>query len=426
MQNLLNLIGISHKISSVAIREKFYLENEQINNLCDLLKQKLTIKGVLIISTCNRTEIYYMPDEKSDMQFISKQIIKYWSLLNDIEKKYTDLLYHLSGREVITHLFKVVSGLDSMILGENEILGQFRRSFKSCKENYYIDKVLDRLCNKALEVGKKVRNKTIINKGDISFIFASINYIMTKYSSDIPVLIIGAGEMGEKAVKNFKARGFNDIYIINRTHDKSKKLADKYNINCLEIDKLNYYLLHSKIVVCAVSSKKCIITKKYLESIMKERNDEIIFIDISVPSNVEKKVSELNNVTLLDMDFLEKIVEKTLNNRSKAIDSVLSIIEESVNEFVLWLKTQKLNPTIYALKDRIDSISKNELQKLERNLPEHEFNKILSYDQYIKNKLTNIIIKNLNEIHSSENHKAETCIDVVNDIFNLKENNYKK
>ena len=145
-----------------------------------------------------------------------------------------------------------------------------------------------------------------------------------------------------------------------------------------------------------------------------------------MPSNVEKKVSELNSVTLLDMDFLEKIVEKTLNNRSKAIDSVLSIIEESVNEFVLWLKTQKLNPTIYALKDRINSISKNELQKLERNLPEHEFNKILSYDQYIKNKLTNIIIKNLNEIHSSENHKAETCIDVVNDIFNLKENNHKK
>lgn len=348
--------GISHKTAPVELREKLALPAARVGDLLAKLKSHAGLSEAVILSTCNRFEVYGRPMEtslKSQQQLTEVLCDVYGS------KEVGPALYQHEAGDAVQHLFRVASGLDSLVIGEGEVLGQVKSAYQFAQQQGSTGKVTNVLFQRAIFVGKAVRSQTAIAEGA-----SSIGSIAVQLAERIfgklnqhRVLLLGAGEMAEVTARHLLSQKAGSICILNRTPSKAHQLAQTFNGEGGSLDRLEEELHRADIVVCSTSSEKPLVLKSHVEALMHERRSRsLYFIDIAVPRNVEPGVHEIENVYVYDIDDLQSIVNENMGQRRKEISSAESIVIKMAGEFEEWLKAVSQGAT-RALRHNIDHVN---------------------------------------------------------------------
>lgn len=418
---MIALLGINHKSAPISVREGYAFDQQEIITFGNLLKAEQLVEGLVIISTCNRTEVYFnlYKNENEAYQSITNSLKKFKGKDCDFKKHF----YFLTNGKAVEHLFKVSSGLDSLVLGEEQIIGQVKDAFKLAQDNHLADCILVRLFIKATEAGKRVRTETSLSKGAASVSYAAVELCSEIYP-DIKnrvVMLIGAGQTGELTLQCMLKKNQPSFYIANRTHATAVEKAEKYGGTAIDFSHIDDFLPKCDLVITATASKKHIITQEMVEkSMMARQQKPQVYIDLSVPSNVAENVTKISNVYRYNVDDLEAVVKKTAERRKSSIDDCLRIIHEVYTEFMEWLDFQNLTPTIQSIKESLKNINQAELKGFKKYKKIGHDEMIDQYSAHISEKYAQMFIKKLKKV--TDNGKNTEYIRVINDLFEIIEN----
>jgi glutamyl-tRNA reductase len=332
------LIGLSHRTAPIEMRERVAFTAEQARRAADELRSKGILEETLVLSTCNRSELYGVPPESAED--IVGALESFLASFHDLSPADLDgNLYHHRNTNVVRHLFRVAAGLDSQLLGEAEILGQVREAYRVALEHGATGPVLNRMFQAALEVGKRVRTETEISTRPMSVAFAGVKLAESIFGKlrGHKALILGAGTMGEQVVEHIRGRGISRILVANRTRGHGEELASRVGGEVVDWEGLSHALELPDIVVSSVGGSDRVLTRAMVERAMGARANRALFIiDLGVPRNVEAEVGKLYNVYLYNIDNLAEIVEQNKKARESEIPRAEAIIDEHVLKFESW------------------------------------------------------------------------------------------
>jgi|TARA_B100002052_G_scaffold279077_1_gene286014 glutamyl-tRNA reductase len=408
----ISVIGLNHKSANIDIREKFSFTADNAALLLRRIKKVRDILEVIVVSTCNRTEIYCESANGSDD-------IKNWLLSEKEYKSFARHLYVHQEEDAIEHLFKVVAGLDSMVIGESEVLGQVKTAYKIALDNKSIDGKLKRLFEYSFSVAKNVRTNTDIGGNAISFMYTSILLIKKIFSTveEKKCLLIGAGEMTELALKYLKSNNVNDITICNRKEEKGKKLALENSCRYSNLNNLSTIIHDYDVIITSTSSSLPLIGKGNVENaLIKRNNDSIVIIDLGVPRDVESQIKTLDNVYLYTIDDLGQIIEKNYKIREKSIKDAEEIIKFKIVEYKNWLSENNSTEIIKNYREYVDDITNGIVIKAKRMAKNSEdINQIIDYvSETLKKKLAHETTIKLKELYPNLD---EDKIEKLNKLF---------
>jgi glutamyl-tRNA reductase len=415
---MLGIIGISYKSAPLEIREKYSFTDEEALRFIQQLQIDPDLKGVVVLSTCNRIEIYFecekCSENKANETFFRN--LEFFKKTDFQERKY---FYSCQGDMATEHLFRVVSGLESLVLGEDQIVTQTKSSFKLSLDNNFCSPILTRMFNKAFEAGKRVRTETAINQGSASISTAAVE-LLYKVLPDIQskkILLIGTGVMGKLAAINLVNRDCKSLLVTNRTFSKAKELAAKHGILAFEIERLHEYLPQCDVILVATGAQNHIINKQMVQAYSNQYQHNQLFIDLSVPRNICTDIQELPFVKLFAVDDLQEIVKDTKNRRSEAISDAVEIIQFVKQEFNDWLCALDLTPSIKKIKKSMEAVNLAELDGFLRinGIIDHEM--IARYADHISRKYARLFIRNLKQV--TDNGKQREYVNLVNRLFEL-------
>jgi glutamyl-tRNA reductase len=416
------VVGINHRTAPVEFREKLSTTPNSIPKSCLNLYNCQGVEGCVILSTCNRTEIYVTTRELNQGLKATRDFLKDKSGINDTEIKnytYTYTLY-----DAIRHLFRVAAGLDSMLLGETEILGQVKRAYQQAFEVGTVNQVLNVLFQKALAVGKKVRQKTGIDQNAVSISYAAVELARQnlKNLSGKAILLIGAGKMSTLTAGYLKANKANKIYITNRSYAKAVELAGQLGGQAIKFTQVYNHLKEIDIIIsCTAAPHYVIYYQQMADALRQQEERQFILIDIAVPRDIEPAVATLPGVSLYDIDDLQNVVDANLEVRKKAAAAAEVIIEEELVKFMRWLGTQFMVPTIVFLKQKGEEIKQKALQQALRSLPdlsEQEHQVLVKLANTIVNQLLHIPITQLKAYAGAGEGHLYT--EILQNLFDLK------
>jgi len=327
-------VGINHKTSPIEIREKFFLAPMERELLLSAFKNDPSVISIIILSTCNRCEIYAtVVDEYNPLEIIRKLFsIKHLTHTQELQR----FFYILDGQEAVMHLLRVACGLDSLILGEKQILGQIKEAVLLSRQNTMMDKTFNILANLVLETAKKARRETHIDFGGSSVSWASVMMAQSILGSlqDKTVLILGSGKMGSLAVEQLINKGVKKIYIMNRTIEKAEELAEQSGGIAVPFWEMAEILPQVDVCICSSSCPHYLIDKELIEKTMQERGGQkLVCVDISMPRNIDPKVAEVKDVCLVTVDDLDRVVQDNFQKRLGAAQQVEKIVLNKVREF---------------------------------------------------------------------------------------------
>ncbi|MEE1106507.1 glutamyl-tRNA reductase [Macrococcoides canis] len=415
------VVSVNHKTADVSLREKLAFSESTIQQaLSALINQKSILEGV-ILSTCNRTEIYAVTDQVHTGRYYVKSFMSEWFDV-DIEtvKSVTDIKV---GNEAIYHLFKVITGLDSIVLGETQILGQIRDSFLLAQSEGTTGTVFNKLFKDAITLAKRAHAETDISSKAVSVSYAAVELskkILGKLDNK-KILIIGAGEMAELALQNLVGSGASEITVINRTAEKAKSLADQYGGRQVSLQELQCALIESDIVISSTSAQEFIITKPMMQDIMKLRkNKSLVLIDIAVPRDIDPEVNDIDLIFNYDVDDLKGLVDANLAERERAAQAIYTMIDKQVLSFVDWINMLGVVPVITALREKALRIQETTMESIDRKMPdlsERDRKVISKHMKSIINQMLKDPISQAKEMSGSENRAAE--LQFFQEIFNI-------
>ena len=408
----ISVIGLNHKSANIDIRGKFSFTADSASLLLRRIKKVRDIHEVIVVSTCNRTEIYCESTNGADD-------IKNWLLAEKEYKSFAKHLYIHQEEDAIEHLFKVVAGLDSMVIGESEVLGQVKTAYKTALENKSIEGKLKRLFEYSFSVAKNVRTNTDIGGNAISFMYTSILLIKKIFSTveEKKCLLIGAGEMTELALKYLKSNNVNEITICNRKEEKGKKLAIENDCRYSNLNNLSSIIHEYDVIITSTSSSLPLIGKGNIENaLMKRNNDSIVIIDLGVPRDVESQIKNLENVYLYTIDDLGQIIEKNYKIREKSIKDAEEIIRFKIVEYKNWLSENNSTEIIKNYREYVDDITSGIVIKAKRMAKNSEnVDEIIDYvSETLKKKLAHETTIKLKELYPNLD---EDKIEKLNKLF---------
>jgi glutamyl-tRNA reductase len=379
-------VSINHRTAPVELREALYLGNEDIKNLVSSAKEKLLSEGVLLC-TCNRTELYGFPvDENTGYHDLQNFIIDKKSSFNINSEHFQSFL----SREAVKHLFSVITGIDSLLIGDNQVFKQVKDSFQLSEEMSFAGFLMKRIFDYALIAGKRALTETEISEGAVTVSYAAVQLIEKIFSSlhKKSALVIGAGESGELAAKHLQDRGISSLTITNRTIEKAEKLAQALNSKIIPFTNFKEHLHEFDIVISATSSPDLILTKADIKSSMKKRNNaSLVLMDIAVPRDIDPDSKSLDYVFYHDIDSLNIIVEQNLTKRRAEIPKVEKIIEEEVDNLFNWYNSLQAAPTIKNLRDHFENIRLEEVEKNKNKFSSEDQEKLDIVTRRIINKI---------------------------------------
>jgi glutamyl-tRNA reductase len=399
------VIGISYKKADANIRGRFSLDIEHQELILEEAQAE-QMEGLMIISTCNRTELYGFAQHP--FQLIQKLCAHSQASLEDFEK----FGYIYKNKEAINHIFNVGTGLDSQILGDFEIISQFKKAFILSKKYNLVNALIERLQNSVIQASKRVKNETELSSGATSVSFASVQYILSnvKNISQKNILLFGTGKIGRNTCENLiKHTDNKHITLINRTKEKAQQIAGKFNVLVKNFSELTEELLQTDVLVVATGSKTPTINKDILP-----KDKEMLILDLSIPKNVDENVKTIKGVSLIHMDHLSQMTDSTLERRKTFIPDAQRIIKEVKTEFEDWLQNRRFAPTIRALKMELENLKNSEIdfQRKKINNFNEEQAEILS--NRIIQKITTKFIN-----HLKESNSAEDSLQFMQQIFQL-------
>jgi glutamyl-tRNA reductase len=417
-------VSINHRTAPVELREALHLSSDEIKNLIHLVKEEMFSEG-LIISTCNRTELYGIPkNEKLDVLDIQNFIYNY---KNNKEVK-PENFQSFTSSDAIRHLFKVISGIDSLLIGDNQIYHQVKESFQTSEEMQFAGVLMKRIFDAATKTGKRAISETEISEGAVTVSYAAVQLIEKIFSniSRKTALVIGAGESGELAAKHLKDRGIGKLVITNRTLEKAEKIARALDAESFPLSALKDRLHEFDIILSATSAENLILTKEDIRNSMKKRNhSSLVLMDIAIPRDIDPAAKEIDYVFYHDIDSLNIIVEQNLSKRKYEIPRVEKIIDEEIDTFISWYNSLEVAPTIKDLRNYFESIRAEEVDKNKNRFSPEDQEKIDIITKRIINKILHQPTVELKKINESGTTPEETAVkvSVLRDIFGINHNN---
>lgn len=424
MERQIYTVGLNHKTAAVEVRERFALSAPEFSkNSAIPLTGKITEAAVL--STCNRVEITAVgtaadaPDEMLAAWAAARQ---------STVKELSPYVYVHAGREAVSHFFHVASSLDSMILGEPQILGQMKSAYRRAVTLKTSRVILNRLFHRAFTVAKRVRTETAIASSAVSISYAAVELAKRIFGdmSTYTVMLIGAGEMAELAATHLLHAGIKDILVANRTLERAQTLATQFNGKAFELAALPSKLHEADIIISSTGAPDLVITPEPVKRIMKKRkNKPMFFIDIAVPRDIDPAINNLDNVYLYDIDDLKEVVETNMGQRREEARKAQSIVEEECALFLDWLDSLALQPTITDMVKRGERIAHDELLKTTKrlgNIDQATCDAIKDMLTAVIKKMSHDPIMFLKEQYHLQKNEGEQCIDYARRMFNLDRN----
>jgi glutamyl-tRNA reductase len=349
------LVGLNHRTAPLDVRERVSFTLEQARRAADELRSRGLLEESLVLSTCNRSELYGVPPETSHecAPGLSSFLSEFHSVRPDV---LNGLLYQHYDRSAVRHLFRVSAGLDSLLLGEAEILGQVREAYRFAHEQGATGPVLNRLFQGALETGKRVRSETELGTRPMSVAAAGVKLAERIFGklADRTALVLGAGTISEQVVSTLRDRGVAHLFVMNRSRDRAEVLAQQFGGRVLDWGNWETALLAPDVVVTSVAAEEPILPRKVLEQAMAARSNRALFLmDLGVPRNVEPAAAALYNLYIYNIDDLTEIVQQNRHARESEVPRAEAIVDEHVGKFLSWQASVELVGLVEALRSRI-------------------------------------------------------------------------
>lgn len=363
--------GFSHHTSPLLLRERMSLSPDEIADSLPLLQKQLGHGGsAVILSTCNRFEIYAFSQDSSHM--LQRKLISFLGSLHGMEDtEFSRFLYHHSNHDAVHHLFRVASSLDSMVVGESEIMGQIQNAYDIAGEVGTLNRILGALFQRALKCGKRVRTETRISEGKVSVASVAVDLAESVLNNftDKTAMIVGSGKISEQALKNLVERGIKRIMVLNRTVAHAKALAESYHGEALILGALPCHLHRADIVISSTGAPDFILSADDFKRAIERRNYEPMFvIDLAVPRDIEREASKVNNVYCYDLDDLQRGAECNLQKRQSEIQACETIVEKEVKSFLDWQSKLHAEPFIVEMTKRFNEVREQELKRTLKKL----------------------------------------------------------
>jgi glutamyl-tRNA reductase len=426
----MNLIGISinHRTAPVELREAVHLSDTEIRSFIQKLRGKIFAEG-LIISTCNRTEVYGIPATEvshSDIEYLLTS--EKSASGSDGQNLKPDNFQVFSSRGAVEHLFYVITGIDSLLIGDNQIFKQVKDSFQIAEEEQFSGVLLKRVFDYAIKAGKRAITETEISEGAVTVSFAAVQLIEKIFSniSKKSALVIGAGETGEIAARHLRDRGIGKLTITNRTPEKAVALAEPVHAKVLPFANFKESLPEYDIILSATSSPDLILTREDIVAAMKKRNYEsLVLMDIAIPRDIDPRVKTIDYVFYNDIDSLNIIVEQNLTKRKEEIPRVKKIVEEEADSLFSWYNSLEAAPTIRTLRDYFESIRAEEVDKNKNRFSAEDQEKLDIVTKRIINKILHqptVELKKFAESHKNA-EEAAAKISIIRELFGIDKQN---
>jgi glutamyl-tRNA reductase len=408
--------GVNHKTAPVEVRERLAIQPSHLASELERLRSSPGVKEGMILSTCNRHELALLLDDGADAARCAADFLPQGHQL-------TPYLAIHEGRDAIRHLFRVASSLDSMVVGEPQILGQLKQAYQSAKETGTVCGLLDAVVTSAFAVAKRVRSETEIGETAVSVSFAAVELAREIFGSlrDTRVLLIGAGKMSELAARHLHRNGASHIYVTNRTYERSVEIAKLFQGWILDYQTFKQSLPVADIVIASSGAPHYLLTPPDLQDALRARRNKPVFlIDIAVPRNIDPAVNAMDNVFLYDIDDLQQVVSRNLAGRQSAAEKAERIVDEEVLRLEERLKVREVAPLIVSLHANLERIRAAELEKMRTKLgaltPAQE-DAVEAITRGIVNKIAHAPIAELRrQVAVAE---SEPVLDTIKRIFKL-------
>ncbi|HZK43675.1 MAG TPA: glutamyl-tRNA reductase [Syntrophomonadaceae bacterium] len=417
------MAGLNHKTAPVEIREHFTISGAKLSESYLYLNNRPGIEGAVILDTCNRMEIYATSKNiEEGTKALEDFLVRSSGFNPEYLEKY---IYQPSCYDTIAHLFRVTSGLESMILGETQILGQVSDSYDNARKLKSSDGVLNSLFQRAIYVGKKVRTETGIDSHPVSVSYAAVNLAKNIFGSleNKTVMVIGAGEMSELTTKYLMQNGVSSVIVSNRSYEKAVQMAEEFNGRAVKFDKLSAELLKADIVISCTAANHYVVKSENSREILQNRNGKkIVLVDIAVPRDIDPSLQDIDGVHIYDIDDLKNVVDANYFARKKAAGAADIIINTEIEKFNEWLASLYVIPVIASLKQKGEAIKQQEIQRAYNRLGElsdRDKKVITSMASSIVNQLLNTPVVNLKNMATS--NEGHLYAEVVKNLFDLEE-----
>lgn len=406
-------VGIDHHRSPVELRERFSISEKKIPEALLAMRQLEGVRECFLMSTCNRVELYARGDES-----LAKSLPKFLASFHGIEENELNChRYMLHGEEVARHLFKVSSGLESMVVGEYEIYGQLKRAFRTAIDAGTVDSILFQLVERALKIGKRVRAETNISKGAVSVSSVAVE-LAEKIFGHLhgeQVLVIGTGEMSELTLQHLVKAGAGKIIVTSRSFERALGLAQKFGAEPVAFDEWLRALRASDIVITSTAAPHAIIKAADVKSVMQERRRKpLFFIDIAVPRDVESAVQHIDDVYLYNIDDLQSVIQANVRERKREIEKCEKLIEHEISEFQSWIEQLDLKPTLGWFQNYFDEVVRDEIEKSRSKFSGKE-DELESLMTRVRKKLFHRPLKNLKR--ASHDGTLHRYLQIVRELF---------
>lgn len=420
MIHIINL-GMNHETAPVDLRECLASDPASSDRAISAMKGVPYIRECMFLSTCNRVELTAVTEDPKDAEEAALGIL--CELGNRSREEISPSIYRHQDKDAVRHLFRVASSLDSMVVGEPQILGQVKQAYAKAVRDKTSGVILNRLMHRTFRVAKRVRTETGISASAVSVSYAAVELARKIFHllEDKTVLIVGAGEMAELAAKHLRAHGAARILVANRTLSRAVDLAKSIGGQAVSFEEMEARLLEADIVITSTGAQQPIITHDKIKGCLRRRrNRPLFFIDIAVPRDVDPQVNRLPNVYVYDIDDLKGVVEFNMAQRKHESIRAEAIVAEEVEKFFAWLETLSVVPTIVELRGKAEAIVENELRKSSSallGLTEAQHNAVLVLARSVAEKLLNDPIVFLKRTASRTS--SHEYLDVTRKLFNL-------
>lgn len=356
-------LGINHKTAPVALRERVTFTPDTLDEALNSLLAQPMVQGGVVLSTCNRTELYLSVEQQENLQ---EQLVRWLCDYHQLgEEEVRNSLYWHHGNDAVSHLMRVASGLDSLVLGEPQILGQVKKAFSDSQRGHSLSSELERMFQKSFSVAKRVRTETDIGASAVSVAFTACTLARQIFESlsTVNVLLVGAGETIELVARHLREHNVKKLMIANRTRERAQVLADEVNAEVIALADIDARLAEADIIISSTASPLPIIGKGMVERALKaRRNQPMLLVDIAVPRDVEPEVGKLPNAYLYSVDDLQNIIEKNMAQRKAAAVQAETIVVQESSEFMSWLRAQSAVSTIREYRSQAEQV-RSELEE---------------------------------------------------------------
>jgi glutamyl-tRNA reductase len=423
------LIGMSHKTAPVDLREQFAFSDEEITKDMNLLHEQ-GVEETVCVSTCNRVEIYFASTNVREAAEHIMKLLEEKSQLN--RKKFEKLIYKKYSKDAISHAMMVSASLDSLVVGEDEILGQMKDAFRKSAKEKRTGQILNRLFHTAFKTAKKIRTETEIARNPLSVAYIATELAMKVFEdiSKRKALLVGAGEMGELILKYLTKYNISEIFLANRSFHNAEKIAHEVNrdAHIIPLEDITGVAGKVDIIVSSVSVSEYIINAEMGREVTRDRGDQPLFmIDISIPRSLDPDLSKMDNIFVYNVDDLQTIADENLKNRLKEVELARQIIESDVDEFYLWYEGLVVVPAIVSIQDRFDDIRCRELAKYRKrklkHLSDEDFKLIEDLTNQIMTKTMHnpiMFLRSFNAADDKEKKAMKENMKIIEDLFHIR------